>query len=120
VSLIMFVFASLIGALFVWASAAVVGVEHRSYTKSLVTMVITGIGTAIFGAVLNFLSIGGGWIVYGLLITMQLFVFKTVFTTSWGKAFGAWVVQVIAFCVLVVAPIFLIFGLALRNSSFGF
>ncbi len=100
-ALILFVVGSivamtLVSALFIWIGAKFAGIKGATLWKSFKVALIssflvwaaTGLGSFLFGigAVL-------GWII-GTLIT--LWIIKSFFKTTWGKALLTWILQAIA------------------------
>jgi hypothetical protein len=85
------VFATAVSAIFIWFGAKIAGISGatfiRSFWAALLTSVLvwalTGIGSALFG-----IGAIAGWFM-GLFVT--LFILKSVFHTTWGKAFLAWI-----------------------------
>ncbi len=87
---------TLVSALFIWIGAKFAGIKGvtlwRSFLVALISSflvwVATGLGAALFG-----FGAFLGWII-GALIT--LWIIKSFFKTTWGKALLAWIFQAIA------------------------
>jgi hypothetical protein len=103
----------LIAAAFLSAGAAFAGIEERSYWKSIISVVVVAIVGGILGGILGFIGLKDGIIAFVASVTLNLFVIKSVFMTGWGKAFVAWLVQVVLTVVVIVVPLMFLFGAAL-------
>ncbi|MFQ6087519.1 MAG: hypothetical protein ACE5K0_01275 [Candidatus Methanofastidiosia archaeon] len=106
--LVLIVLLFIIGAFFIWIGAKLAGVRDATFGKALICAVALALIGPIFNLLLSFIGIGGfiGFIL-GLLVT--LYIIKSIFDTSWGKAFVVWILSIVA----MVASVFLliIFGL---------
>lgn len=102
-----------LSAVFLHIGTAVVGVDSRSYGKAFVTSALVLGASWVLSAVLGFIGMRNGLLPLGVGVALNLVIIKSMFSTSWGKAFGAWLVQVVATLLLVGVPLFMLFGAAL-------
>lgn len=96
--------ALLIVAWFMEMGAKLAGIEDVSLGKSLIAIFGGGILAGIAGAVLFFLPVINVIVAF----VVYIWVIKTVFNISWGKAFVAWLLAIILEIVTVVIIAFII------------
>lgn len=105
-----------IAAIFLSIGASVAGIEGRSYGKAFIATGANFFASWILSAVLGFVGFNNGFIPFAFGVALSFFIIKTVFATSWPKAAGAWIVQVIATVLIIGVPLFFIFGLAMLKN----
>ena len=103
-------------AIFLAIGAAVAGIEGRSYGKAFVASGVYVLVSWVVGAVLTFLGVGSGLIPFVLGVVINLYIIKSVFSTSWGKAIVAWLIQLVATVIVIGIPLFFLVGVAALSS----
>jgi len=86
----------LISAIFLWIGAKIVGIGDSSYVNAIVGVVVLVVLSAILGSFFGTLGLIGTIISF----IVALWVVKSIYGTSWTKAFLALVIAYIAFIVL--------------------
>ncbi len=94
--------ALLVAAYFMKLGAKTAGIENPTLGKSLIAILGGGILAGIVAGILFFLP--GINIVIAFII--YIWIIKAVFSTSWGKAFLAWLISII-----IAAVTFFVLGL---------
>lgn len=105
-------------AVFLAIGAKVAGIDGRSYGKAFMATGIDVVISWILAAGLGLIGLGNGLIAFVVGLAVNLYIIKSIYTTGWGRAFVAWLVQVIAIVVFIGVPLFFLVGLA-ALSSFG-
>lgn len=111
-----FIIGSAIGALFLSIGASVAGIDGRNFGKAFMATVGAMIAGAVVGGVLGVFGMHNGIIPAAIGLLVNLAVIRGVYDTSWGKAFVAWLVEVIAVVVLVGVPLVALLGTAILFS----
>jgi hypothetical protein len=111
-----FIIGSAIGAFFLAIGASVAGIERRTFGKAFMATVGAMIAGAVVGGVLGVFGMHNGFIPAAIGLLTNLAVIRSVYDTSWGKAFVAWLVEVIAVVVLVGVPLVALLGTAILFS----
>jgi len=107
-----FIIGSAIGALFLSIGASVAGIDGRNFGKAFMATVGAVIAGAVVTGFFGILGMHTGFIPAAVGLLTNLAVIRVVYDTSWGKAFGAWLVEVIALVLLVGVPLVALVGTA--------
>jgi hypothetical protein len=86
----------LLDALFLWIGAKFAGIDDSSYWKAILGVVVLIVLSAILGSFFGSLGLIGTIISF----VVALWVVKSIYETSWLKAFLALILAYIAFMVL--------------------
>ncbi|MFC1721535.1 hypothetical protein ACFL0Z_01330 [Patescibacteria group bacterium] len=96
--------AVLIGGFFIWLGAKMARVERGTFGRAILAAIAGALASglvswvfSLFGDGLIFSVIGA---IVGLIIV--LWVFKSIFDTTWGKAFLIWLFQLVAIAITLV------------------
>lgn len=93
----------LIAGIFIWIGAKIAGVEEATFGNAIVAAVGASIVGWIITIVLSGIPVIGT--IAGLIIGFivgGLFVIKSIFSTSWRKAFLTWVFNIVAQVIAVI------------------
>lgn len=103
IGLLVLAFAALVGALVLSASTALAGIEGRTFGKALTATVLATIAIVIVGVPLSLLGFDDEGLVASVVgLVTYLAVIRAVYATSWGKAFLAWILQLVVILLLVL------------------
>ena len=94
----------LIGAFFVWLGAKMARVEKGTFGRAILASIAASVAGALVSCVFSIIGLGVLWSFLGWVIgfIIVLWVFKSIFETTWGKAFLIWLFQIIAIVIVVV------------------
>ncbi|MCC7572273.1 MAG: hypothetical protein KO464_02665 [Candidatus Methanofastidiosum sp.] len=115
-SIVGFIFLLLIGAIFIWLGTKLAGIEKASYGKAIICALVLSIASSILGVLLNSLKASMGF--FGSLLAplisllATLWVIKSIYDTSWGKAFVAWILVFVVIAILIIMGAIGIAGLS--------
>jgi hypothetical protein len=110
VGIIGFVALVFIDAIFLWIGTKFAGIDKASFGKALIGVIVLIVLSAILSSVLGPFGILG--VILSFIVT--LWAVKSLYGTSWGKAFLALILAFIAFIVLSVVLLALL-GMGLSN-----
>lgn len=96
ISIIGLIVLILISAIFLWIGAKFAGIDDSSYVNAIIGVVVLIVLSVILGSFFGSLGIIGTIISF----IVALWVVKTLYGTSWTKAFIALILAYIAFIVL--------------------
>jgi len=99
VGIIGFIALVAIDAIFLWIGTKIAGIDKASFGRAILAVIIMMVLSVILGSALGPL----GFIGILLSFVITLWVVKTWYDTSWGKAFLALIIAFIAFIVLSIA-----------------
>jgi len=100
VGIIGFIVLILISAIFLWIGVKLAGIGDSSYVNAIIGVVVLIVLSAILGSFFGSLGLLGTIISF----IVALWVVKSIYSTSWTKAFLALILAYIAF--IVFAAIF--------------
>lgn len=108
----------LLSAFFLLQGAKIAGIENPTFGKAITAVIIGGIAVAVLSGVIALalpmlLPVGG---IGGMLL--YLWVVKTIFKTTWDKAFIAWIISTII-GVIVLIGVLLLLGIPLYTCFNG-
>src|SRR3954467_10845405 len=93
------------------------GVERTSYGRAMGTTAVGWIVGSVLAGILAVLHLNESFLALVLGAGVNLFVIKSMYGTSWGKALIAWVVDFIAFLILGGALVFFVIGGAVSAGA---
>ncbi|KYC45716.1 MAG: hypothetical protein APG12_01070 [Candidatus Methanofastidiosum methylothiophilum] len=99
IGIIGFVALVFIDAIFLWIGTKFAGIEKASFGKAIIGVLVLIVLSAILGSVLGPLGFLG--IILSFIIT--LWAVKTLYGTSWGKAFLSLILAFIVLAVVLLA-----------------
>ncbi len=101
-----FLLSIFIGAFFIWIGAKLARVEKGTFGRAFIAAITASVASWLVAWLFSFIS-GPWWSLIGGLIGLivVLWVFKSMFDTTWGKAFLIWILQVFAILVAVLIGI---------------
>jgi len=88
----------LIGGFFVWLGAKLARVEKGTFGRSILAAIAATVASGLVSWIFSLFGDGTTWALIGGIVgfVVVLWVFKSMFDTSWGKAFLIWLFQLIA------------------------
>ena len=94
----------LIGGFFVWLGAKMARVERGTFGRAILAALAATVASGLVSWLFSLFGDGLFLSVIGALVglVVVLWVFKSIFDTSWGKAFLIWLFQVIAIVITLV------------------
>ena len=102
----------LLAAFFIWIGAKMALIRKSSFGRAILAALACGISSFIFSGILLSVPVIGPVLGQIIGIMLSLFIIKVIFETSFGKAFLAWIFQIVAVIATFVIG-FLTFGAAL-------
>ncbi len=102
----------LIGGFFVWLGAKLARVEKGTFGRSILAAIAATVASGLVSWIFSLFGDGTTWALIGGIVgfVVVLWVFKSMFDTSWGKAFLIWLFQLIAIAIALVIAIFTFAG----------
>ncbi|MFC1617851.1 hypothetical protein ACFL2B_01070 [Patescibacteria group bacterium] len=98
----------LVGGFFVWIGAKLARVEKGTFGRAILAAIAASIASWLVAALFTLIP-GPWWIgligaIIGLVVV--LWVFKSMFDCTWGKAFLIWIFQLIAMVIVTLVAAF--------------
>jgi hypothetical protein len=91
-----FIFMVLIGGLFMWIAAKIARVEKSSFGRAMAAAVATAFVEILVSFLFNLVPVLGSFFGFIVGLLAAILVIKTVFATSFGKAFLVWIFNIVA------------------------
>lgn len=110
VGIIGFIALVAIDSIFLWIGTKIARIDKASFGKAILAVIIMMVLSVILGSALGPL----GFIGILLSFFVTLWVVKTWYDTSWGKAFLALIIAFVAFIVLSIA-LLIVLGYGISN-----
>jgi len=98
----------LIGGFFVWLGAKMARVERGTFGRSILASIAATVASGLVSWLFSLFGDGTMWALIGGIIgfVVVLWVFKSMFETSWGKAFLIWLFQLVAIAIAIIIAVF--------------
>jgi hypothetical protein len=103
--LVVFALSIIIAGLFMWAGAKMAGIQNATLGKSIGAAIAVSLVTWIIAVVFSILPVIGTFIGFIVGLIIALFVIKSIFNTTMGKAFLAWIFNIFAQILAIVLSI---------------
>lgn len=100
--LIFFILGLVISAFLLWIGTKLAGIHNASFGKAVAAALISIVVLAIVRAAGSYIPLLKGIIGWVIGILVSVYIIKAVFDTSWGKAFLAWILYIVAVIMAVV------------------
>jgi hypothetical protein len=91
-----FILMVIIGGLFMWIAAKIARVENASFVRALVAAIAASFVEMLVAFLFNLVPVLGNLFGFILGLVITIFVIKTVFGTSFGKALLVWIFNLLA------------------------
>jgi uncharacterized membrane protein YeaQ/YmgE (transglycosylase-associated protein family) len=93
-----------IGGFFVWIAAKLARVENGTFGRAIAASIAASVASGLVSWFFSFFGPGLMWSLLGALVGLLvvLWVFKSMFDTSWGKAFLIWIFQLLAIALAIL------------------
>jgi len=104
----LFLLSLLIGAFFIWIGAKLARIPKRTFGRAIIAALASSVATWLVAWIFSFFPGSPWWSLIGAVVGLLvvLAVFKSVFDTTWGKAFLIWLLQVVAIFLAIVIAAF--------------
>ncbi|WP_456374854.1 hypothetical protein [Methanocaldococcus sp.] len=120
--LLMLILSIVIEGIFLYLGCKIVNIKNATLLKSIIAVIAGKILSFIAFLFIEIVFLGHSiGIVIGIImgIFVYIYVIKSIFDTSWGKAFLAWIIAVVVEIVIIYI-ISLIFAVSIYSFTYGF
>ena len=91
-----FILSILISGFFMWLGAKMAGIKKSTFGRAILAAIAASLITYIVSAVFSVLPVIGTILGFFIGLLLSLFAIKSVFNTTFGRAFLAWIFNIVA------------------------